>query len=214
MVRRNLHVPHEIVCVTDDVVGIDDSIRIVPLWQDHGGIANPSFRVGPSCYRRLRAFAADAAEFLGERILSIDLDTVIVGDITPLVDRDEDFVIWGDTARNTAYNGGLWLLKAGTRTKVWETFDPVQSPRMTRAARILGSDQAWISYILGPKEKKFTRADGVYSFRNDLQQRGIKALPDNARVVMFHGRHDPWQSEVQATYPWVRKHWHADLQAA
>jgi hypothetical protein len=69
----------------------------VPLWDDYAQRPEPARRKNPSCYRRLRAFAPDIAATFGQRFVSIDLDCVITGDLRPLWNRSEDFVIWGDT---------------------------------------------------------------------------------------------------------------------
>lgn len=201
MVGRHLHVPHEVVCVTDDASEIAPDIRIVPIPDEIGHATHPH---RPNCYRRLRAFAADAAEWLGERILSIDLDCVIVRDITPLAARTEDFVIMDDRAPNaTPYNGSLWLLRAGTRTRVWETFDPARSPQITKRAGIIGSDQAWIAHVLGNREARFTDRDGVLGYGRDICRRYGGRLPDHARAVFFYGRHD-----MATELPdWARDHW-------
>jgi hypothetical protein len=206
MVARHYPFPHRFVCVTDDAYGIDPDVEIVPLWNDFADVPSPAGGKNPSCYRRLRAFHPDIASIFGRRFVSIDLDCVIVGDLTPLWHRAEDFVIWGDTNPSTFYNGSMVLMTAGARRQVWEAFDPLASPAAARAAGHFGSDQGWISHCLGPQEAKWTRADGVYSFRNDLQGK-VFTLPDDARVVMFHGRFDPWRDDVQARYPWVRSHW-------
>lgn len=205
MIERCYARPHQVICVTDDATGIDADIGIVPLWPTHAGLPSPHGRGNPSCYRRLRAFAADAAELFGPRFVSLDLDCVVTGDLTPLFDRPEDIVLWGDTHPTTYYNGGLWLLRAGSRRQVWETFDPVRSPAAAQRARQWGSDQGWLGACLGPNEARWTTADGVYSYRNHLKPaRG--QLPADARIVMFHGAVDPWSREAQAL-PWVREHW-------
>lgn len=207
MVARHLHIEHRFSCITDDPTGIDPDIRIIPLWDDFKDLCSPHGPGNPSCYRRLKAFSDEAKELIGERIFSLDLDCVIVNDITPLIDRPEDFICWGDTARNTHYNGGMWLLRAGTRNQVWDTFDPEKSPRMTRDKGIVGSDQGWISLVLDGKDPKWSDADGVYSFRNHFQRLGIRDLPKNARIVMFHGHYDPWSEQVQNQYTWIKDNW-------
>ena len=206
MVARHLHLPHEFVCVTDDPEGINKDIHLVRLWDDFKELQSFVGPKRPSCYCRLKVFNAEAAG-LGERILSIDLDAVITGDITPLVSRDEDFVIWGDTTPRTLYNGSFWLLRRGTRQRVWDEFDPAKSPQLTKQARIIGSDQAWISYVLGSGEATWTKEDGVYSFRNNLQGNSYSTLPSNVRIVFFHGHRDPWHSDIQRKYTWVRKNY-------
>jgi hypothetical protein len=206
MVARHYNAPHEFVCITDDPSGIDADIRIVPLWDDFASLPSPLGARGPSCYRRLKAFSAEAAEIIGPRFVSLDLDTVIVGDVRPLFDRPEEFAIWGDTAPRTWYNGSFWLLTAGARTKVWTDFDPTRSPQLAKAAGQLGSDQAWLGYCLGPHEKKLSQREGIYSWRVHLEPRG-GALPHNARMVMFHGHTDPWMPHVQKKHAWIRQHY-------
>lgn len=202
MVRRHYDAPHRFVCITDDVEGIEEEdVECFELWPDHAGVANPSGRRNPSCYRRLRLFAKNPGAFLGERFVVLDLDTVIVGDMRPLWDRPDDFVIWKSSTSGNPYNGSMWLLKAGARPSVWRDFDPVNSPMNTRMARLYGSDQAWIAHKLGPDEATWSNADGAYSYRNDIGRQG--QLPPNARIVFFHGKVDPDHPEAQRL-AWVR----------
>lgn len=209
MVRRHYPHPHRFICVTDDSHGLDARVEVVPAWNDFANVPSPHGGKNPSCYRRLRMFHPDAAQWFGERFVSLDLDVVITGDLTPLWHRSEDIVLWGDTnkRRGSHYNGSMILLTAGSRPKVWTQFDPVVSPQQSVAAHAWGSDQGWISYCLGGGEAKWSKADGVYSFRNDLKQE--MPLPRGARIVMFHGVHDPWGSVAQQK-PWVRAHYRRD----
>lgn len=206
MIARHYHQPHRFLCVTDRPEDLPD-VETVKLWDEFRDLPAPQGPKNPSCYVRLKAYAAEIADLFGPRFVSIDLDVVITGDITPLFHRPEDFVIWGDTNQHTYYNGGLVLMNAGARRQVWDTFDPVQSPKKAAAKGCFGSDQAWISYCLGPGEKKWTKADGVYSYRNDMQLKGRqRQLPDNAKLVSCHGRFDPWGQEMQSL-AWVKEHY-------
>lgn len=208
MVARHYQRPHRFFCVTDDPLGIDKRTKVIPLWSDHALVPSPHGRGNPSCYRRLKLFSPWAQEVFGEQIVSLDLDCVITSDITSLFETSAEFKIWGDTARGTPYNGSLFYLRTGTRTKVWETFDPVRSPALGRKLGYIGSDQAWLGACLGPNEAKWTAADGVFSFRNQIQPpRGTGLLPKAAKIVMFHGAFDPWMLNVQARYPWVKEHY-------
>lgn len=205
MVARHYPDPHRFLCVTDDTDGIDPDITIVKPWNDFADVPSPSGGKNPSCYRRLRAFHPDIADTFSQRFVSLDLDIVITGDLRPLWNRPEDFVIWGDTNPRTFYNGSMFLMNAGARPQVWTQFDPQTSPKHARMAGHFGSDQGWVSYCLGPKEAKWSKADGVYSFRNDLQPLGMKQLPENAKIVVFHGMHDPWDAYPQANCPWLQE---------
>lgn len=206
MVKRHYPHPHEFCCVTNYPQGLTADVRIIPDRADFAQLTSPNGGHNPSCYRRLRAFSPEALVDFGPRFVSLDLDTVIVGDLTPLWDRPEDFVIWGETNPKSFYNGSMWLLRAGTRTKVWDTFDPTRSPMLAYRAGKFGSDQGWLSYCLGQGEAIWTTADGVYSYNVHLKHNG-GALPDNARIVMFHGSTDPDSPEAQRL-KWVKQHWH------
>lgn len=207
MVRKHYPGLGRFICVTDQPAGIDPAIEILPAWNDFEGVPSPHGAKNPSCYRRLRLFHPDAAQWFGERYVSLDLDVVLTADPTPLWERPEDVVFYGDTNKQPGshYNGSMMLVRAGSRPDLWTRFDPVESPKLTVKARCWGSDQGWISYCLGNREAKWSRADGVYSFRNDLQ--GKPQLPANARLIVFHGKHDPWSPWVHRNYPWVPVHY-------
>jgi len=219
MVARNYAQPHRFICVTDDPKGIDPEVEIVPLWDDHASVPNPSFRTGPSCYRRLKVFSRDMGAVLGERFVCMDLDVVITGDLTPLLDRPEPFVAWRNPNPKWPLNGSMFMLKAGTRPRVWDSFDPKSSPRRSHAAGCFGSDQGWMSYVLGSGESTWGPEDGVYSFQDEIVRRrsgltkGLPPrrppypMPANARVVVFHGAVDPWMPAALKMAPWIEEHY-------
>ena len=206
MVARHFPHPHRFICCTDDAAGLDSEVLVVPMGDLFVGLQSMHGPRRPSCFRRLRAFAPEAADLFGARFVSLDLDVVITGNLTKLWSRSEDFVIWQGQRPGTAYNASMYLLTAGTRRQVWDTFDPVTSPPIAAAAGCYGSDQAWISYVLGGREATWSKADGVYSFRNDIRRVLGQRLPANARVVFFHGSHDPWGPLAQKV-PWVKEHY-------
>lgn len=204
MVRRHYGYPHRFVCITDDPAGLN--VEALELWSDHGEMLSPHGPAYPSCYRRLKLFSPEMREVLGDRFVCLDLDCVIVRDVTPLWNRPEDFVILAGTNPTTHYNGSMMLMTAGARPHVWDEFDPLRSPRLARAARQFGSDQGWISHRLGPNEATWSTDDGVLAWANHLHH-GRDPLPDHARVVFFNGkRHNPWDAEPQSVR-WVREAW-------
>lgn len=203
MLERHYRKPHELVCITDDPAGIDERVRVIKLWDDYKNVPSPHGPLNPSCYRRLKMFSKEAAQFIGPRFVSIDLDVVITADITDLFDDESiEFKMYGDTARGTPYNGSLILHRAGTRRQLWEKFDPKTSPNLGLAKRYIGSDQAWIGVCLGPDEPKFTSADGVYSYRNQIAPRGGH-LPSNAKIIVMHGHLDPWSPQMRMKHRWL-----------
>ncbi|HVI92277.1 MAG TPA: hypothetical protein VM659_28565 [Dongiaceae bacterium] len=205
MVDRHYANPHRVICVTDDARDIDPDIEIMPLWDDHANVPSPHGAGNPSCYRRLKAYSKEASDWFGPRFVILDLDCVIVRDMVPVWDTPADFCIWGDTNPMSPYNGSMQLMNTGARSQVWETFDPVESPKRSKAMGYFGSDQGWIAACLGPNENRWSTVNGVYSYRNHIARAAGK-LPPNARIVFFHGQTDPWHPQAQAL-DWVKEHY-------
>ena len=204
MVGRHYQKPHRFVCITDDATGLD-GIETIPLWKDHADVPSPYGLHQPSCYRRLKLFSVEAEAMVGPRFLVLDLDTVITGDVSPIFDRPEPFVAWGETDKRSYYNGSMILMTAGARRQVWERFDPKRSPMEAKQAGKFGSDQGWLSHCLGKGEAMWGTEDGVYSYRVHIQSKGDR-LPDNARLVHFHGGVDPWMPCAQRI-SWIHEHY-------
>jgi hypothetical protein len=171
MIKRHLHIPYRMVCVTDDPSGIDKSIEVIPLWTD--------FLYKGGCFVRLKAFSKDMISVFGPRYCSIDLDCVITGDITPILGCTDEFKIWGESTRKTPYCGSLWISNTGARSQVWERFDPMKYlPEYDNKFR-RGTDQAVISDMLYPHEPTWGREDGIYNYGQD-----IKKHPEFMRLKM------------------------------
>lgn len=206
MVLRNIEVPSRFVCVADSGEGLEPHVEWFPTPPaaiEVGRLRNPEGARFPSCYRRLWMFSREAAA-IGDRMLLIDLDLVATSELSHLFDYRQSFVgwrpmaNWGDQRR---YGGGIYLLKAGARAAVWEQFKGAESIAEARAAGFRGSDQAWLSYKLGPDEVTWPQAAGIYSIR-DLRN-GRLPVPADACIVQFNGPQKPWNSPL----PWVADHW-------
>ena len=206
MVARNYPSPHRFICITDDPDGLDADVEVVPLWDDFADIENPSFKNGPSCYRRLKMFSPDIGRLVGDRFVCVDLDVVIVNDVRPLWDRKEDFVGFRNPNPTWPLNGSMFLMSAGARPQVWETFNPADSPAMTHKANMRGSDQGWMSYVLGWKEAMWGPEDGIANFQIEIVKKAGR-LPGGSRMVFFWGKNDPWEPRVQVFAPWVKVHY-------
>lgn len=210
MVRRHLNMPHRFVCMTNEPGNFAPGVEVVPITHIPA-IVVPLGR--PNCFRRLWSFSTNVCDVLGmteqDHLLSLDLDCVITGRLDDILDTRDDFKMWGDTARSTQYNGSMVFMRVGARRQVWDNFvaDPAKAWERTRKSGLIGSDQAWITLTLGKGEKMWTQADGVYSFRNQLAPRPKRDLPENARIVFFHGIPDPWNGAVQRDFPWIKRYY-------
>lgn len=209
MLQKHTTLDFKLVCFTDDPKGINCETH--PSFTEFAKIPSPmANKKNPACFRRLSIFKKSMGEFLGaSRIIQMDLDVVITNNIDHILDRKEDFIMWGDTAKSTPYNGSLLNMVPGARECVYNEFDPDTSIQRIRQSGFIGSDQAWIGVCLGQNEAKFSSKDGVYSFRNhfELNKPPRKELPSNACMVIFHGNRDPWHTQLYNTYSWIKEHY-------
>ncbi|CDO37142.1 hypothetical protein SPHV1_290015 [Novosphingobium sp. KN65.2] len=200
MVRRNVSVPHRVACVTDMPKGIDPAVEIIAPPRDFEAVRISSWGPAqPQCLRRLAMFRPDAAGIFGERFVSMDLDVVIGGSLDPLLSSGDDFVMYRGTGKDRPYNGSMIMLAAGARSQVYTKF--TQEGAEAAGQRYVGSDQAWISHILGRGEKTFGPEHGVVWWGNRL------AEPDH-RVMFFPGYPKPWHVPLaDPVGPWIRENY-------
>lgn len=214
MVARHLPIAHRFICITDDTDGLDPRVEALPLppkrfdeilpRQSNYNRRRPwsPRKDFPSCYRRLWNFSSEAKS-LGPRILALDIDLIVTGSLLPLVERDEDFIGWCDEGNQSPrVAGGVYLLRTGSHTEVWDDFDPLTSPDTALWAGFKGSDQAWMSYKLAATCAKWGRADGLTKLT------WTNSEPDESvRLVFTAGHSPPWARDVQRSYRWIKKHW-------
>jgi len=195
MFKQHLKIPHRFVCVTDDPQGV--KCETIPLWEQPHGIHTGNGR--PNCWRRIKVFSPEATELFGPTILSVDLDTIVLSDITPLVTDDDFKAMKGKAA---PLNGSMFLHKTGTRTNVWTSLSRHAPDLLTlherkTDIRHYGSDQAWMSFKL-PDAPVWTEADGAYHFTLlDPKQ----DVPDDCRILFFAGANKPWHNRCKERTP-------------
>lgn len=201
-VQRHLDQPHKFVVVSPGAgISADGgaarwALKDEPLIKERG------------CFARLRMFDPEWLRsngvYDGERVVCIDLDTVITGPLDPLFDRPEPFVIMqgGNAANPCPYNGALSMLRCGYRSDVWSDFS-------LEAARDVPfyefpDDQSWLNAkIPNAPGWQVGAGSGVYCF----QKRGWPGgtgLPSGARLVTFRGNNPP---SKHVHIEWVAENW-------
>lgn len=197
-IRAHLSIPHEIVCVTDHPAHeFSSDIRVVDADEHFGEHADMG-----GCYRRLKMYAPEAREILGDRIVSMDLDMVVAKDLTPLFRPWYDFRIWrSESVQGTPYNGSLQATTAGANAHIWKDFDPEKTPALARMQGYRGTDQSVLALMMGRDAPVWTWQDGVfYLARNCPRDR----VPELARVIFSPGSQKVTDPAVQHKYPWLR----------
>lgn len=211
MLRANLKdLPHNIICITDDPTGITEC-ETYPLWAEWPNLMS----VGkPNCFRRLRLFHSEFSKTLGSRLVSIDVDCVIRGDISHLFYDDVPFKIL--QGKHSRYTGSLWMLRPGVHEHVWTDFHPVKAPQEIIEARkqtkyaklkLVGSDQAWMSlkidnaaiWPIGSNQE-------IISYRLDLLQPENR-VPPQSKIVVFAGGVKPWDTQCRDRTPSLYATW-------
>lgn len=197
MVARNLEAgfPGRFVCFTDRPEDLPDDIETAPLPADL-----------PGWWSKLALFREGLFP-TGDRVLFLDLDTLITGAFDRLAAYDGPFAILRDFYRPNGFQSSIMAWQAGEQTEIWNSYEragcPMDNP---------GGDQAWIELhaCKGRVRLLQTLFPGMYvSYK---QSRGI---PAEASVVVFHGRPRPHE----VTEGWVPRVWceggisHAELKA-
>ena len=204
-VRKHCKEKYRFICITDEKHSFDKGIEIIPLPDSAklaSKIPSPEGPRFPSSYRRLWAFSEEA-KILGDRILMLDIDCLVVGDLKKLFDYEGDFIGWRPNSvwgKENRIGGGTWLHTTGTLTWVWDEFG---QEGITKAhnAGWRGSDQAWISYCLADKYPVFPREIGIYQKQDGVTK--SYNVPGNAVIIHYNGDPKPWDMQIKP--PWLEQ---------
>lgn len=158
-------------------------------------------------------FDRGMGEILGPRFMHLDLDTVIVGDITHLAGRTEPLLIYdqnaGTGAKKPTYNPSVLIMNAGVRHDIWEGFHaaPQKVYETAKTAGFSCSDMAIIGYYLqtGLPAVTLGSKDGLVAYWRDVKPKN--RIPNDARMILFYGNDNPGDPKVQTKNPWIKEHW-------
>ena len=216
MIARNLSVPHRRLCITHRPDLVADFIVTAPL--------DPEKHVPGLCTVKLQAHKPGGIAKNGDRILLMDVDCIVTGDLNPLVQRSEPAVWWKNPnykkgGRRGFIQGSMQLFTVGATEFLWRDFDPSTAPAWINR-RFGGGEQAWISERMNKAYPEigwewdvphWTEADGVYGagrLVEGMMGAGVQSqLPENARIVFTPGDRAPSQAEFQIAHPWAKEYY-------
>ena len=185
MVGRNVTIPYRFVCLSD--IDLDICERI-PLKDNY-----------PDWWSKIELFRPDLE--LNAKTAYFDLDTDITGNIDNiLIANGFDFALlepWGlRNERSRIYGSGMMLWKNdGEYSFLYDKFNKDVIKRYR-------GDQEYISSSLkehGNFHLLKEVATGIYSYKKHC----LSGLPEDAKIVCFHGKPRPWQVNTD----WVRENW-------
>lgn len=212
LIQKYLTLHHRFICVTDEEEGFDDGVELFKLPEEANWIKEVKTlekKRMPSSYRRLWLFSEEA-KCLGDRVLMLDIDVMVVNNIDRLFSLNANFVGWRPRSEQRdkikAINGakriggGTWLLRTGTHTKIWNDFAE-EGQHKARDVGWRGSDQAWLSYNLAKDCTVFPDSFGIY--HNQDGAKGWATIPEDATIIHFNGKIKPWDNRI-CDRAWVR----------
>ena len=175
------------VCITDDPTGLDEGIETLPLPDDLE-------QWWGKLYMFKRGLFPD-----GSRMVFMDLDTVITGQLDKIFEYQGQFATLRDFAIPDRLGPAIMLWEAGSYTaSIWEEWVSLEQPRHPMG------DLWWLNNLNQgrfPKEidKLQDKFPGKFvSYKLDCQV----SPPNTAAVVCFHGIPRPHQAEG-----WVKLFW-------
>lgn len=196
MLERHMVGPYRVVCVTDDPTGLDSRVEAFPMPSVDGVDVDGPTRF-PLCTRKLWMWSREA-KVLGQRVLCLDVDTVIVGSMEWVTRRTEPVVLLAHYSAGRWWSGGsAVLMDTGHFPHMWESFDPAKTPLFMKERGIPRTDQGWIDYNIPVADVPKFGSKEVY-----VAQVNEPLLP-GASVVTITTVQKPWMKECLDYYPWV-----------
>jgi hypothetical protein len=215
MVARHLRGAFRFVCLTDSYAGVRAQVECLPLPELD---LPPARRDGG--WRKLTTFAADLYGLQGTALF-LDVDVVIVDDVTPFFELPGEFLIIHDWKRpwRVTGNSSVYRFTLGAHADVLAKFRAEQASIRSR----LRNEQAYLSEALHAQGKlSYWPAEWCRSYKYHcvpnwpLNYFRAPAIPPGARIVVFHGVVNPpdallghsnrnWRRMLPA--PWIAQHW-------
>jgi len=200
MLKRHLDREFDAYCITDAPEGLISEITpIQPLISGVEGWWNKLFFFSK--------FMPDGY------ILTLDVDVVIVGDLTPVIEYALKHVVeiacYSDAIHweGSKFSSSMMLFRSGSLAHIYENFQE----KYPGIKDFRGGDQVWTF----PQLTDILYLDEVFpGFKRSLkfqmaQQQGAQlllptSLPDELKLIDFHGRPKPHELKEWAV---IEEHW-------
>jgi hypothetical protein len=215
-ILKHSTVPVNLHCFTEDASGITvPNVKIHPL----------PFDTLEGWWNKLYLFSNDLPIPHGEKILFVDLDTLITRSIDEILYLDvQPIVVLRDFYTGIAQSvigennmgSGFMMWNHGSYSHIWTRF--IKNPQKIIKSIHPHGDQRWVQ--MNTPDRMYWQdifPDRVVSFKVHCRE----GLPEKASVVCYHGKPSIPESIVNYTKSWkwqltpaewVREHWPTDIQ--
>lgn len=190
MVAKHLDVPHRFVCLCDKPHRLPRSIETVTVTP-HKGLAG--------WWSKIELFKPDR---FSDRVLYLDLDTVVVRDLLPIVRFPSAFALIPDAGTFQPKNGLKVIKRFNSSVMVWdvEAVAGLYHGWTPDVAKRLWGDQDYIG-----EQRPAAQVMPAEWFPRLSELKGAAPSPD-ARVVLCKV---PKNNIAAELYPWVADAWRA-----
>lgn len=173
MIGRNISdkTPYKFICFTNTPEGIEPAVDIRPLPVQ--GIKG--------WWNKLALFKEGLFPD-GDRILYIDLDTVITSGMDDIIKYNGEFAILRDFYRQNGLQSSIMAWSANTHYHLWDKWESSGEPDLH------GGDQQWIELQINNPDiwqDLFPESFASYKVHS------TREIPKNARFIVFHGEPRP-----------------------
>lgn len=218
-VRRNLARPHRFICFTDDASGLEDGVDAMPLPE----LGLPKGH-GDTRWRKLALFRRNLGGLSGTALF-LDIDLVVVDDLSPFFDLPGDFFIIRDddlfrpkplrkvnpsrdAFLHSVGNSSVFRYEIDAHTYVLDAY--LANPEAATANFEI-SQQFQSAQLAKHGNLHYWPRGWCVSFKNDCVPRHFlsflrdPSLPDGAKIVLFAGA--PKMEDVFAGrgHKWYRR---------
>jgi hypothetical protein len=203
-IARHVEQEHRFICFADrtlEIIGVETK-----------RIPDPRLCLIPGCFARLRVFDPWFQAMLWpetsptDRVVSLDLDTIITGPLDDLFPVGKSFMILqgGNVANPNPYCGAVMQVARGAHCSIWSDFSVEAAENIEKWD--FADDQGWIWHKLGNNAPgwKTGASSGIYVFQKPGWPRDPLALPYGAKIVTFGGWRKP---EAFKYLPWIQHYW-------
>lgn len=188
MVARNMppDVDWKFQCFTDNGIGLNDAIQVRRLPADLEGWHNKLYLFRNGVFKE------------GERVLFLDLDTLITGPLDELVAYNGEFATLRDFWRPSGLGPAVMLWRGGYGHEIWTEYVYAGKPKLPRG------DQEWLeNYFAAHQDTKYKHVIRWTPPQPEILQDLYPGLicsykthcnpfpPQNAAIVCFHGEPRP-----------------------
>lgn len=220
---RNLSQPVRFVCLTDDKEGLAQGIEVLPL---------PNMNLSPERlanggWQKLCVFAPELYDIKG-RLLFLDIDLIITSSLDVFFEPAAPLMIireWRQLGhrltgrKKLGGNSSVFAFDVGAQSQIYENFMHDKE----NAFASFRNEQRFLCHHA--RGLDFWHKGLCLSFKSDLMfypplnfLRNPRPLPNDARVVVFHGRplpeeiiqEDVWGKGLRygkGAIGWAQEHW-------